>query len=174
MSAADSFQPSKSDGRGAVAVLAMLGVAILAATFAWWWNFDRGRRTLDLYGPEAATLVRTAPKVELLGHPNGDIDISKAPGLLNARTSLLSDPSYEWTSSETPFDASQYAVRFSRDGRSATVFFDFENQSINIAPNCRNAKLSKKTADGWRAYIERQVKDKSTKLLAPGRMGLLE
>ena len=91
--------------RGKLAVLTMFAVALAAATFAWWWNYNRGKRALEFYGPQAAQLIRTAPQVEILfvGPPRPadagsaavdlvpggrivvrKIDISKAPGLIHA------------------------------------------------------------------------------------------
>jgi hypothetical protein len=136
----------------------MFGLAILASVFAWWWNFNRGRRSLELYGAEGAMLIRTAPKVEVLrAEPEGNIDISRAPGLINARASLLSDASYEWSAADVRQDSPLFSVRFSRGERSIDVTFDFENETIWNSATQRVAKLKKKTAEGWRSYLARQV-----------------
>src|SRR5437870_2908986 len=98
MESAAPRNPVRSSGSGQALVLAMFGLAVLAATFAWWWNYNRGRQSLEFFGAEGATLIRTAPQVEYLrSEPESSINISKAPGLLNARASLLSDASYEWS-----------------------------------------------------------------------------
>src|SRR2546423_4255155 len=90
----ERMKPAASTGQ--VAVLTMITVAVMAAGFSWWWNYNRGRKSLEFYGSEAATLIRTAPQVEILrAEPETNIDISHAPGLINARASLLSDASYE-------------------------------------------------------------------------------
>src|SRR3954469_7082023 len=138
--------------RGQFLVIAMLGVAVAAATFAWWWNFQRGRKALEFYGPAAATLIRTAPKVELSRDGEPVRDISKAKGLLNARTSLLGDASYQWNA-EGQFANSDATLRFTDGERSVLVSFDFENQTISA--NRKIVLLSQKTADGWRIYLER-------------------
>src|SRR6478609_5030981 len=113
--------------RGSVAVLAMIGLALVAAMFAWWWNYERGHQALKFYGADAATLIRTAPTVELFvsapaqersesgtepasAAPTRQIDISHAPGLIHARTSLLDDASYDW---KTPPTASGSGERAS-------------------------------------------------------------
>jgi len=155
--------PASASHRGQFVVLSMLGVAVLAASFAWWWNLQRGRRALEFYGPEAATLIRTAPKVELLRDDEAVRDISKAKGLLNARTSLLGDASYQW-SSEGRFAKPDAILRFTDGKRSALVSFDFENQTISA--NYKTAVLSQKTADGWRSYLARQTGE--TQLMPPG------
>ena len=154
----ESRRKQASAGAGQRTVLAIMAVAVLAAGFAWWWNFNRGRRSLELYGPEAATLIRTAPKVEILrSAPDAAIDISKAPGLLNARTSLLSDASYDWSTTQPPQQSPLFSVRFSRGGKSVVVTFDFENQTINNSATEQTVTMNPKTADGWRKYLARIV-----------------
>src|SRR4051812_13324226 len=116
--------------RGWIAVLTMVGLALAAATFAWWWNYERGHRALAFYGADAATLIRTAPTVELFvsapletrpaggeaSHETGatrQLDISHAPGLIHARTSLLDDASYDWDAAPKSSTSGERAsVRF--------------------------------------------------------------
>ena len=154
--------PPASTSRGAsgrLLVVGIFGLAILASGFAWWWNFNRGHLALDLYGSEGAMLIRTAPKVEVLRQkPEGNLDISRAPGLINARASLLSDASYEWPATNLRQDSPLFSVRFSQGKRSIDVVFDFENETISNSVTQRLAKLKTKTAEGWRSYLARQVK----------------
>jgi hypothetical protein len=143
---------------GRTAVLAMLAVGVVAAVFAWWWNYNRGRMALEFYGAEAATLIRTAPQVEILRpEPEGDIDISQAPGLINARASLLSDASYDWSAAAPAQQSPLFSVRFSRGERSVVVTFDFENRTVTNSSTQRMATLRPKTADGWRQYLARRT-----------------
>ena len=86
--------------RGTLAVLSILALALAMASFAWWYNWDRTQKCLALFGGEGASLIRTAPTVELLAS-TGTIDISSAPGLVHARTALLSDSSYHWNEPQT-------------------------------------------------------------------------
>jgi len=142
---------------GKRAVLAMFAVAVAAAAFAWWWNYNRGIKALELYGPEGAFLVRTAPIVEFLQpSPGKPKDISKAPGLINARASLLSDASYDWTAANVRQESPLFSVVFRRDEWSVVVTFDFENRTVHASTTKRTAKLAKKTADGWQSYLARQ------------------
>jgi hypothetical protein len=146
-------------GRGQFAVMGMIGVAVVAAAFAWWWNYQRGRRALELYGPQAATLIRTARRVEFRQpDSSASIDISQAPGLLNARASLLNDASYDWNRSGPLAHEPQFSVRFSDENRDAVVTFDFDNQTIVTSSTKKTAALIKRTADGWKKYLERQTK----------------
>jgi hypothetical protein len=137
--------------------MAMFAVAAVLAVFAWWWNFNRGKQALEFYGSEGAYLIRTAPVVDYLKPaPEAAIDISKAPGLINARASLLSDASYDWSTADARQESPLFSVRFKRGDQAIEVTFDFENRTIHASTTQRTAKLTKKTADGWQNYLARQ------------------
>jgi hypothetical protein len=162
------LQEAKPRAPGHFVVITMVAVALAAATFAWWWNSQRARKVLDFYGPEAATLIRTAPKVELLRDDDPVHDISQARGLLNARTSLLGDASYKWAS-EGQFARPDATLRFSDGERSVLVSFDFDNETISA--NYKTVVLSQKTADGWRTYLKRQTGEAQLTPPAPTHTG---
>lgn len=145
-------------GSGRWLVVALVCVGALAGGFAWWWNFNRGRRTLEFFGPEAARLIRTAPQVELLKTPpDASVDLSQAPGLINARASLLSDASYVWD--QTPADSSspRLTVRFADGKRSVDLTFDFEYRTLHTSSTNKTALLNQKTASGWQSYLARNA-----------------
>jgi hypothetical protein len=155
---ADSGRAQTPAGTGKTAVVAILAVGVVAAMFAWWWNYNRGRKALEFYGAGAATLIRTAPQVEILRpEPESGIDISKAPGLINARASLLSDASYDWSTVSPAQQSPLFSVRFSRGAKSVVITFDFENRTLTNSATQRVATLRPKTADGWRQYLARRV-----------------
>jgi hypothetical protein len=150
-------RPASSVGYGRTAVVAMVAVGLLAAGFAWWWNFNRGRRALEFYGSEGATLVRTAKRVELLRTPPDEpLDLSKAPGLLNARAALLSDASFEWEA-QPRLESPLFTVRFGSSEKHVDLTFDFENRTIKTSSTGRAAVLNRKMADGWQQYLARQM-----------------
>ncbi len=143
---------------GQLVVGAMLTIALLMATFAWVVNYNRGKRALDFYGPDGAILLRKAPLVEYLRpEPDGPIDISQAPGLINARAALLSDASYDWTASDVVQESPLFSVRFRRGEQSLVITFDFENHTLHASTTQRTARLNKKTSDGWQSYLARQA-----------------
>jgi hypothetical protein len=148
---------------GSIVVVGIFVVAILAASFAWVWNYHRGREALHLFGAEAATLVRTAPHVAIIGRSQiandspGNIDISHASGLLNARTSLLSDASYRWNEPTEFSHARAISVRFAAADRSVIISFDFAAEAMHVSSTDRTVKLAKRTADGWKTYLGRYV-----------------
>ena len=197
--------PKGKPATGKLAVLAMISVALVAASFAWWWNFNRGRKTLAFFGPQSARLIRTAPTVEILiiggpesgGGPDSTddkvqiggwlfpvyrrIDISKAPGLIHARASLLTDSSYTGETTLTASDDFQKIVRFSDDDGEVCLAFDETNQTLHDVSSRKAMTLIRKTADGWRQFIERNVKQADAKAAAgavtppePGRTAPLE
>jgi hypothetical protein len=181
------YSKATPTGSGKLAVLAMIAVALVAATFAWWWNFNRGRQTLAFFGPQAARLIRTAPKVEILvvgelesvGGSDGAaekvrigsglfpvyrrVDISKAPGLIHARASLLTDSSYTGQTTLTAWGDFQEIVRFADGAGEVYLAFDESKQTLHDVSSRKSMKLIPKTADGWRQFIERNVKQAETK-----------
>jgi hypothetical protein len=162
---------ARSSGhQGKYAVIAILGVAIFAAAFGWYWNVSRGRKTLSFFGPEAARLIRSAPIVEIVvpeskpGTKQGGIDISRAPGLLNARSSLLDDASYEWETPPADDSMSGHVqLRFALPPSEARLRLDFDARTVCILPGGQKATLVKKTAEGWRTFIARHAQNDSAK-----------
>ena len=107
--------------RGKLVLLAMVLVGLGAASFAFWFRYERGKRTIDLWGSDAVLLVRDAEVVELLVlrpadasavdpaalaaaqaqeaisvagehlHVDEQIDISQARGLVHLRHALVQD-----------------------------------------------------------------------------------
>lgn len=155
----ESHLQAASRGNGRWLVAALLCVGALAGGFAWWWNFKRGRRTLEFFGPEAARLIRTAPQVELLKTPPEDnVDFSHAPGLINARASLLSDASYVWDQTPAGSNSPRLTVRFADGKRSVDLTFDFENRTLHTSSTNKTVVLSEKTAAGWQSYLQRHAR----------------
>jgi hypothetical protein len=167
--------------QGKYAVLGMLGLAVLASAFAWYWNVNRGHKSLAFYGSEAAALIRGARTVEIFARPSANqieppgaeggvtamtrqIDISRAPGLLNARSSLLDDHSYDWEISRAADSTEdRVLIRFVNGNEQVMLRFDIGARTVEIIPEGRKATLVAKTAEGWRAFIARHTKDAPTK-----------
>jgi hypothetical protein len=148
--------------RGTFAVLSILALALAMASYAWWYNYSHSQRILDLYGPEAATLIRTAPVVEILsGDAGSNLDISQAPGLLHARTSLIADASYDWTGAPAFVAPPVASVRFRRGEQSIVIDFDFANRLVRPSSTGKTGKLIPKTSAGWQAFIERNIRQAS-------------
>src|SRR5262245_10947419 len=106
---ADRDWPIIATMRGKIAIVVMLSLAVVAAGYAWYQNYQRSVRARAFWGDSAAR-IRFAHKVEAFWielpedpqdrtylHPEKGglhqyarepVDISTAPGLLNARTAL--------------------------------------------------------------------------------------
>ena len=172
--------------RGKLAVLLMLAVAVAAAGFAWWWNIERTKRSLALYGPEGAWLVRNGREVEILklaprkagdlsaeDQPEGDslvlgdaqfavadrYDVSRVKGLIHARAALVDDPSYEWEAPPQAFrsDALPWLVRFADDRGEIYLAIDPAKRQLTVLPGGRSVRLISKIADGWQSFLDRHT-----------------
>ncbi len=158
MNETEPQRPQTGKTSGQLVVGAMLTIALLMASFAWVVNYIRGNQALDFYGPEGAILLRKAPIVEYLrSEPDGPLDISKAPGLINARAALLSDASYDWTATDVVQESPLFSVRFRRGEQSLVITFDFENRTLHASTTKRTARLNKKTSAGWQSYLAKQA-----------------
>jgi hypothetical protein len=171
-----------AQGRWVVLGLVLLG--LVAAGVAWVWNFQRGRRALEFFGPSAAWLIRRAPLVELVvlaeplldsepappGTPTvrlGGVrwavqqrkDLSRAPGILNARTSLLQDASFQNVAPQ-PYDGPMPPVllRFADGAQQTWVAFRLSDGWVVLPEQARSLPLVPSTARGWRDYLQRQLR----------------
>jgi hypothetical protein len=153
--------------RGKIAIVVMLSVAIAAAGFAWWQNYQRSVRARAFWGDQAAT-IRFARRVEAFRVEDGgdytDVtDISNAPGLLNARTALMSDDGFAWSVEPVvPPSSNQwtYGVRFVSDDHTVTLLFSDQSDAMLVPELDKATQLDKKTAKGWRDYLQRVLAEK--------------
>jgi hypothetical protein len=101
---------NEKSGKMLILGVLLLGVAMAAA--AWWFRYSTTHRAVELWGPQAAMLIRDAPRVTLRsdsastdaeGTKESDVarDISKAGGLSHLRNALLEDSSFDWTAKGT-------------------------------------------------------------------------
>jgi hypothetical protein len=155
--------------RGRIAIVVILVAAVASAGFAWWWNYQRAVRARELWG-KSAMLIRSPERVvgiqlvTPIADPGGswpemeEIDISDRPGLLNARTSLLVDESFNWTpgvdslTTETRYST---GICFERDNASLTLLFADDAPLVWVKEKGQIVELDEKTAAGWRDYLRR-------------------
>jgi hypothetical protein len=151
--------------RGKIAIVVMLGLAVAAAGFAWYQNYQRSVRARAFWGEQAAT-IRFAKKVEALRVGSApdqileSVDISTAPGLLNARTSLMSDDAFD--SSVEPFTPEPattwaYGVRFVGESGPVTLLFSETHDWMLVNERDQAVTLDPKTAAGWRSYLAKAL-----------------
>lgn len=135
-------------GRSLVVGLVLLGLAAAVTGIAY--QRLQTRRCLDFYGPAAARLVASAPRVELLtlvpGGASGRLvatavrDISAAKGLVHLRRGLVEDANFAWERAgdgrRLPESAWDHAFVFSDPAEPAarvTLVIDLDPQGGSLA-----------------------------------------
>lgn len=158
-------------------ILLIFGTALAMAIFAWSFQYMRGRRVLELYGADAARLIRVdADRIELLqlgrvaaGDESiriGDeelpvaatIDISRARGIIHARQALIEDYSYDWDRSLadcTPQWA--YVLRFSHGDRHASAAIDTNCRRLRLLETSAEAPLAEHLVHGMQTFVDEQL-----------------
>ena len=94
----------RAEKSGKLLIIGVFLVALAAAAASWWFRYSSTHRAAEFWGPQAATLIRDAPRVTLRSDEAGDDprDISHAPGLTHMRAALLEDRSYDWSAAGLP------------------------------------------------------------------------
>ena len=127
-------------------VAGILAMAIGLASFAVWFQWTQTKRCLAFFGPDIATAIQTAPRVEAWRlSPTGDAgrvlavsraDVSKAPGLVHLRHGLVEDSNYVWSAVDAgrrPTESWDVALAFFDTDASrptAVLAFDLEVDGV--------------------------------------------
>ena len=152
--------------RGKFLIVAIFLVAVVAAGFAWWHQFQKGRHALSLWGAGPAVLIRHAPRVELLRLNTPELaavilehqDISRARGIVHARQALVEDASFDFQAARGDCRPRwQYALRFSDTGRRATIQFDFDCGRARLEESGQEVAMTPKLAAGMKMFIQEQL-----------------
>ena len=155
--------------RGKVVVLVIFLCALVMGSFAWWYRYQQGHRCRQLWGSNAAQLIRQAPTVFLLtlapaseAASDADpaaleiarrVEISGAPGLLHARHALLQDVNYQWhKAAEADKTAWRFVLEFQAGSERAQVWFSPANQLLAPSPEKTGALLNPALAQ---AFVDR-------------------
>lgn len=100
---------------GAGLVLGLVALGCCLAAFAVWFQWQQTRRCLGFYGPEIATAISLAPRVEIWDlepvaaeHAAAAtrlrvvrrLDASRAAGLVHLRRGLVEDGNFAWSTAE--------------------------------------------------------------------------
>jgi hypothetical protein len=180
-------------------IIFIFGTALAMAIFAWSFQYLRGRRVLELYGPDAARLIRVdADRVQLLQlgdaadtESSSDtetleldnqhwpivdtIDISRARGLLHARQALIEDSSYAWNQPEEDCGDGQsqwaFALRFAQGNKPVTIAFDVGCGRLRLIETGAEAPLAEHFVRGMQTFAKEQLPAKSTDLPAASDAG---
>jgi hypothetical protein len=160
---------------GKLVVLSIFALAIGMASFALWWNWGMGRRSLDYWGENGALLIRDAKSVTLVKlkpplpmNPR-DLntaekkDISDVKGLVHARRAFLEDASFEWNEPLSAGIEWQYAVLFAGEKGHIFVMLDLKDGVVGSSERNQALHLNPKTASGWKLFISRYFPDEAPK-----------
>jgi len=169
--------------RGQLAILGMVGIALLAAGFGLWWRHVQTRRALEFWGPAAAGLIATAdqveamlvepwagPDVESTGRYQGLLlvdsqkygilaakDVTDARGFLNARHALTLDKSFDWQADPTRCQPTwRHAIRFSSPANQVTILLDLSCELVRRSDAERTAGIGP-IAAGLQAVLNEQL-----------------
>lgn len=159
-------------------IAGIMGLALVAASAAWWNAWSKGRRALEYWGSEAAYLIRLAPTVTLIelqsppelatdqqsgkqwpGLVNGQdytvkrrLDISQARGLVHARQALIQDTSYQWPVMSSPAVNWQYAIEFVDQQRRVVVLLNLDSGIVARLDHA--GALNSTLAPGFKILLE--------------------
>ncbi len=162
---------------GKLVVFTIFSVAVAMASFALWWNWGLGRRSLEFWGENGALLIRDAKSVTLvkldpripnpaakcppLPMDSRDLnsaekrDLSDVKGLVHARHAFLEDASFDWNQPVSNEVEWQYAVWFDGGKDDVFVMLDLKNGIVGSSRRYQALRLSPQTAAGWKLFISR-------------------
>ena len=161
----------------------MLGLGLLSALFAVWFNRSKTYRTLQRLGPTNCVLIAHAPQVEFLrllpaakqdkgeqpmlvigGHSflvEGSWDISKSPGLSHLRHALRQDASYEWERDpQLPHDW-QFGLQFTEDHETVLMVFQLSDRAAWVDPSSAPLTLGNTLSQGLNVYFQEILKNRA-------------
>ena len=169
--------------RGQLAILGMLGMALLAAGLGLWWRHVHTRQALEFWGPAAAQLIAQADKVEamlvepLAGQSGESIgryqeflqvdfeqygivamkNVTNAPGFLNARHALTLGKSFDWRVDPSACQPTwRYALRYSSQADQVTILLSFPCKMIRLSDSDRTAGIGP-IAKGLETVLNEQL-----------------
>jgi hypothetical protein len=160
--------------RGKLVIVFIFGLSAVMGGYAWWHHYTQGRRCLDLWGAEAAELIRYAPQVEVLqlAHSDtGDAEtiqiqgeslaiaarkvVTGTPGLVHARQALIEDASFNWQADLAGPSNWQYLLRFTRGDQQVSVAFDCDRGRVQLVGTDRQAALKPHLTTAYQTRLPR-------------------
>jgi hypothetical protein len=163
-------------------VLSLLALAVCAALGAVWFQFKATHRALEHWGVEGSRLIRSAPDVRLfILESDGDkststrdapaapprwsaaggtlvvhkeVDLSRQRGLVNLRTALLADDSFQWDRPAHAGDVHwEFALTFSQGDLQKTLVFSLAGGSVSDLDQPATVVMSEKLTAGLAEFL---------------------
>jgi hypothetical protein len=171
--------------RGTLIVLAILLLAIALAVVNMVVQTRSSQRAVEHWGAQAARLILTASRVEVLqlGDKEGDgtadfieaspqrlpiagrRDASQSPGILHVRRALVSDSLYDWDALPSQSPVWRYALRFREGDATFTLLLDDACSVIQAAENDASRlpiRANPKGGSPLEAFIQEQFPPQPT------------
>ena len=134
---------------GSKLVLGIFGLALMAAALSWWYRYESAHRSTSFWGPHFAELIARPSDVTAFGlrkETDGETsndsfpilaktysrsepkDLTKAPGMVHLRHSILTDGNYNWDKPVQDLspegDDWRWCLQFTDGGVTATLLFN--------------------------------------------------
>jgi hypothetical protein len=130
---------------------------------------------LELWGPEAATLIRYAQRVDAMVLASDGTEteeslmigeqelaviasgkITGTPGLVHARHALIEDASYLWREA-SPSEAPEwkFALRFEDGGKVVTIVLDISGNRVRLVEEGREGVLITQRMEAYQERVPR-------------------
>ena len=166
---------------GKLLTLLMLAVAVAAASFAWWFQFDRGRRAIAYWEGTNAAVIRHGEQATLLelrptaepadsgaletleidGAPyevNRRVSLDKAPGFVHARHAMIDDASYLWEQPPPETIQWSHALLFkNKAGESITVLVALGPGLVRPLKGTRALQMDEILQRGLKQFFEEHL-----------------
>ncbi len=128
---------------GSKLVLGIFGLALIAAVLSWWYRYESAHRSTSFWGPHFAELIARPSEVTAFGLADEQSkealdefpiidrtyyrqlprDLTKAPGMVHLRHSILTDGNYNWENPASTDDW-RWCLQFTDGGVTATLLFN--------------------------------------------------
>lgn len=140
-------------------ILAVTGCILLVA-FALWQRSRTTRQVREFWGASQASLIQHGPVVRLRGPGDADwSDVSRAPGLIHLRATLVDDRYYQWSASASrEANQSQYTIQFTDKGQLVELTIAPQSGDVTNVANGRTVPLIPASRQAVAEYLQQIAK----------------
>lgn len=134
-----------------------VSICLVLVAFAFWQRSLRTQRIREFWGANQASLIQHAPMVRLSVNGEAWRDVSRAPGLVHLRATLVDDRYFQWNETATSQGkepASGYRLEFSRDQTSIALSIDASSGIVTNLERNQHARLIPASQQAVAAYLK--------------------
>ena len=161
--------------RGKLTIITMFSLAVAAATFAWWYQWQHLGQAIEFWGTDSARLIRSGKNAELMViKPPTSVPIGSAVpvqhrilltgkrGLIHARQAMIEDVSFNWEAAPDVEAKWQYAMRFwDNEQHSVTVLIDLDSSQVRLLNGEHSQTIADRLRNGLIEYLAIILKEES-------------